>query len=139
VIALEATMKIFVLLLSMVLVSVAAAADTNGLRFFYCIHAEHSCNETAGEVPVKNGNASLLARRALSTKDDFVGFIDAQQTTLQFYVEDADSILVDMPYPKQKGSYATHLNRAQALRLIVRLSPPLARYRTELKLEFAQW
>jgi|SRR5450631_347071 hypothetical protein len=137
--AFEETMKIFVLLSSIGLVSLAAAADTSGLRFFYCSHVEHSCKETAGEVPVKDGNASLLARRALSTKDDFVGFVDAQQTTSQFYVENADSILVDMPFPKQKGSYATHLNRAQALRLIARLSPPLARYRTELKLEFAQW
>lgn len=129
-----------ILLLPLFLLSAAAiAADTSGLRFFYCIHSEQSCKDTGREVPVSAGNAALVARRALSTKDDFVGFTDGYQTTLQFYVEDADSILVDMPVPKWKGSYATHVTRAQALRLIAGLSPPLSRYRSDLKLTFAKW
>ena len=132
-------MRVFLLLLSTLVSFAAAAADTIELRYFYCIHAEHNCKETAGLVPVRNGNASLVARRALSTKEDFVGFVDAQDVTLQFFVEDVDSILVDMPFPNQKGSYATHLNRTQALQLNSRLSPPLAHYRTDLKLEFAKW
>jgi len=132
-------MQIFMFLLAMGFAFAATAEDAGGLSYFYCIHAEQSCKVTAGEVPVKNGNASLVARRVLSTKDDFVGFVDARQTTLQFFVEDIDSILVDMPFPKQKGSFSTHMNRAQALSLIGRLSPPLARYRTELKLEFGKW
>ncbi len=32
-----------------------------------------------------------------------------------------------------------HLKREQALKLIDGLSPPLARYRDELKLKFAKW
>jgi hypothetical protein len=132
-------MKIFIFLLTIGLACTATAVDTGGLSFFYCIHAEQNCKATEGEVPVKNGNAALVARRALSTKDDFVGFVDARQTTLQFFVEDIDSILLDMPFPKQKGSFSTHMNRAQALSLIARLSPPLARYRKELKLEFGKW
>jgi hypothetical protein len=132
-------MKIFVLLLSIIVPASTAAENTSSLRFFYCIHAEHSCKDTAGEVPVISGNATSVARRALSTKDDFIGFTDADQTTLQFYAEDADSILVDMPMPKLKGSYATHLNRAQALKLIASLSSPLSRYRSDLKLKFMKW
>ena len=134
-------MKILVLLWTLALSAsaVAAADGASGLRFFYCIRAEHACNETAAEVPVASGNANAVAKRALSTKDDFVGFVDAAETTLQFYVEEVDSILVDMPVPDRKGSYAGHLDRAQALKLIAQLSPPLTRYRSKLKLSFAKW
>jgi hypothetical protein len=132
-------MRVIALALSLVLATVATAADAPLLRSFYCIRAEHGCKETADLVPVTIDGATQLARRALSRKDDFVGFVDAKETTLQFYVEATDSILVDMPFPNQKGSFSTHLNRAQALRLIARLSPPLARYRTELRMEFAKW
>lgn len=134
-------MKILVLLSTLLLpaTAVSAAVGTSGLRFFYCIHAEHPCKETAAEVPVASGNAMAVAKRVLSTKDDFLGFVDAEEITLQFYVEEVDSILVDMPVPEKKGSYSAHLDRAQALKLITRLAPPLARYRSKLKLTFAKW
>jgi hypothetical protein len=132
-------MRSFPLLLSIIFSTAAAAADMRDLRLYYCIHSELSCKETTQEIRASPEDAMALARRALSTKDDFVGFTDSHQTSLQFYVEDTDSILVDMPMPQLKGSYATHLNRAQALKLIAGLSPPLSRYRSELKLKFAKW
>ena len=106
-------MKIHVLMLSVLAaasVAPLAAAETPGnLSFFYCIHAERSCKETTGPAPVRSGNAMAVARRALPTKDDFIGFTDAHDTTLQFYAEARDSILVDMPDPKLQGSYTTHM------------------------------
>jgi len=132
-------MRLFLLLVSIIFAASAAAAETSGLRLFYCIHSERPCKETTEEIPVGTGDAAVLARRALSTKDDFVGFTDTHRTTLQFYVEDTDSILVDMPMPQLKGSYAIHVNRAQALKLIAGLSPPLSRYRSSPKLQFAKW
>jgi hypothetical protein len=132
-------MRYFLLWLAMIFSAGAAAADTSGLRAFYCIHAERSCKETKALVAVSARDAKALAQRALATKDDFVGFVDAQDTTLQFYVESADSILVDMPAPTMQGSYATHMTRAQAEKLIARLAPPLSRYRNQLKLVFAKW
>jgi hypothetical protein len=132
-------MKIYALLMSAFL-SVSAAAETPGnLSFFYCIHAERSCKETTEPAPVRSGNATAVARRALPTKDDFIGFTDAHDTTLQFYAEGGDSILVDMPDPKLQGSYTTHVTRDQALKLIDKLSSPLARYRSDLKLKFKKW
>jgi len=132
-------MRFFLLPLCISFSIVAMAADSSDLRVFYCIHSERACTETAKDIPASRGDALLLARRALSTKDDFVGFTDPHQTTLQFYVEDPDSILVDMPMPQMKGSYATHVNRAQALKLIAALSSPLSRYRSELQLKFVKW
>ena len=132
-------MRLFVLLLLITFSAAASAAETDGLRLFYCIHSERPCKETTQPISVSRGDALLFARRALLAKDDFVGFIDHQDTTLQFYVEHIDSILVDMPMPELKGSYATRLNRAQALKLIAGLSSPLSRYRSDLKLKFAKW
>jgi hypothetical protein len=132
-------MKIYALLMS-AFFSVSAVTEPPGnLSFFYCIHAERSCKETTGPAPVRSGNAMAVARRALPTKDDFIGFTDAHDTTLQFYAEARDSILVDMPDPKLQGSYTTHMTRDQALKLIDKLSPPLSRYRSDLKLKFAKW
>lgn len=134
-------MKIFPLLATLALfVGAGTAADgAKGLRLFYCIHAERPCEETGTAVAMVQGEATAVAKKALSTKDDFIGFVDAEDTTLQFYVEESDSVLVDMPVPAEKGSYAGHLDRAHALKLIARLQPPLARYRAELELAFKKW
>jgi hypothetical protein len=117
----------------------ASAAPESHLKFFYCIHAERPCKETTPEVPVSSGHPMEVARRAFVKTGDFIGFTDARDVTLQFKLEEADSVLVDLPDPKLKGSYQTHLKRAQALKLIDGLSPPLDRYRDELKLKFAKW
>jgi hypothetical protein len=128
-----------VLLLSLLVVAGVAAKDAGGMKFFYCIHSERPCKETTPPVPVVSNKAMEVTRRALATKDDFVGFVDSHDTTLQFKAEGGDSILVDLPVPKENGSYDTRLSQAQALKLIGSLSPPLARYRSELKLKFAKW
>ncbi len=45
-------MKILVLLSTFVLAATAAVAVAggSGLRFFYCIHAEHACTETGASA-----------------------------------------------------------------------------------------
>ncbi len=46
-----------------------------------------------------------VARRAFVKSDDFIGFTDAADSTLQFKLEAAgDSILVDLPDPTRQGS-----------------------------------
>jgi hypothetical protein len=132
-------MKFIVLLLLVAFSAAVAAEDTSSLRLFYCIHAEQSCVDPSVAVSANSERVLTVAGRALSAKDDFVGFIDADETTLQFYVEGTDFILVDMPIPELKGSYSTHLSRAKALQIIGRLSAPFSRYRSELNLEFARW
>ena len=133
------TLKILALL-SLLFVAVSSSADERGnLQLFYCIHSEHNCVDPSAAVPSNPAKALAVAEKALSSEDDFVGFTDVHETTLQFYVEDADSVWVDMPVPERKGSYGMHTNRAKALQIISRLSPPLSRYRSELHLEFKEW
>jgi hypothetical protein len=132
-------MKTLIALLLIVLSGLAAAADTNGLRLFYCIRAEHDCVDPSAPVPTEARMSIAISGRALSSADDFVGFTDKDDTTLQFYVEAPDSILVDMPAPEKQGSYQVRISRGRAMLIIGRLSPPLSRYQTELKLEFAKW
>jgi hypothetical protein len=130
----------FLALLSLIIVAASAAADDRArLQLFYCIHSEHNCVSPSAPVPSDHAKALAVAEKALSSKDDFVGFIDADETTLQFLVDGADSVWVDIPAPELKGSYGVHTNRVGALQIIGRLSAPLSRYRAELKLEFAKW
>lgn len=133
------TLRFSLLVLTLGTAISASAEPTGHLEFFYCIRAERPCKETTPEVPIASGYPMEVARRAFVKSGDFIGFTDAQDVTLQFKLEDGDSVLVDLPDPKLAGSYSTHLKRAQALKLIDGLSPPLARYRSELKLKFAKW
>ena len=133
------TLKILAFLLLSISAVSTSAGDTGSLQLFYCIHSEHNCVDPSAAIPSNNENALAVAEKALSSKDDFVGFTDVHETTLQFYVDGADSIWVDMPVPERKGSYGVHTNRAKALQIISRLSPPLSRYRSELHLEFKEW
>jgi hypothetical protein len=131
--------KILALLSLIICAATAAADEPSNLQMFFCIHAEHNCVDPSAAVTSNRVKALSVAEKALSSEDDFVGFVDADQTTLQFYVDGTDTILVDMPAPERKGSYQIHTNRAKALQIIGRLSPPLSRYRSELNLEFAKW
>ena len=133
------TLKILALLLLFISAVSISADDTGSLQLFYCIHSEHNCVDPSAAIPSNHAKAVAVAEKALSSNDDFVGFIDAHETTLQFYVDGADSVWVDMPVPERKGSYGVHINRAKALQIISRLSPPLSRYRSELHLEFKEW
>ena len=132
-------LKVLALLLLSISAVSTSAGDTGSLQLFYCIHSEHNCVDPSAAIPSNNENALAVAEKALSSKDDFVGFTDVHETTLQFYVDGADSIWVDMPVPERKGSYGVHTNRAKALQIISRVSPPLSRYRSELHLEFKEW
>jgi len=132
-------LKVLALLLLSISAVSTSAGDTGSLQLFYCIHSEHNCVDPSAAIPSNNENALAVAEKALSSKDDFVGFTDVHETTLQFYVDGADSVWVDMPVPERKGSYGVHTNRAKALQIISRVSPPLSRYRSELHLEFKEW
>ena len=132
-------LKVLALLLLSISAVSTSAGDTGSLQLFYCIHSEHNCVDPSAAIPSNNENALAVAEKALSSKDDFVGFTDVHETTLQFYVDGAYSVWVDMPVPERKGSYGVHTNRAKALQIISRVSPPLSRYRSELHLEFKEW
>jgi hypothetical protein len=133
------TLKILALSLLQIVAVSASADDAGSLQMFYCIHSEHDCVSPSAAVPSNHAKALAVAEKAFSSKDDFVGFTDVHETTLQFYVEEVDSVWVDMPVPERKGSYGMHTSRAKALQIISRLSPPLSRYRSELHLEFKEW
>ena len=132
-------LKVLALLLLSISAVSTSAGDTGSLQLFYCIHSERNCVDPSAAIPSNRAKALAVAEKALSSKDDFVGFTDVHETTLQFYVDGADSVWVDMPVPERKGSYGVHTNRAKALQIISRVSPPLSRYRSELHLEFKEW
>ena len=133
------TLKILAFLLLSISAVSTSAGDTGSLQLFYCIHSERNCVDPSSAIPSNRAKALAVAEKALSSKDDFVGFTDVHETTLQFYVDGEDSVWVDMPVPERKGSYGVHTNRAKALQIISRVSPPLSRYRSELHLEFKEW
>lgn len=71
----------------------------------------YTCQSTGDDVlPYKaefNRNKVVeLAHNVLKESDDFIGITDSHDTTVQFYFYDDANIMVDMPSPKEDGSYS---------------------------------
>lgn len=95
----------------------------------------------SSESPIEIGGGeiySLLADFAQKPKN-FIGFIDQQDTTIQFMVDEFDKIWVDIPSVENKGSYGKHMNNEEMLKLINDLSEPYSKYIKDLNLTFTQW
>jgi hypothetical protein len=80
-------MKILAFLLLISAAAPASAENKNTLRLFYCVHAEQRCANPDDALPTTPAKTAAIARKSLSTQEDFVGFIDASDTTLQFFVD----------------------------------------------------
>jgi hypothetical protein len=83
-------------------------------------------------------------------RGNFLGLIDGQERTIQFYfdagipndVDDAGHlriVLMDFPQPNQKGSYAAHVTIGEVHRLIEKAFKVGADYRRFGGLTFMPW
>jgi hypothetical protein len=132
-------MKYFLLLSALFFAGQMSAKDATNIQVFYCIHAETDCSVSGKPTLMAAEKIWRLAQRAMVAKDDFFGFVDNHDVTVQFMMEGPDVVLVDMPVPAQKGSYQTRVNHDTALALIKRMKAPLDSYKSTLQLKFAKW
>lgn len=120
--------------------SASGHAAEGTLKVFYCIYEDDQCVDASMPIEVELGQLRKLAELVLtSTKGNFIGFIDENDVTLQFYLDRPDRIHVEIPVPSRRGSYAATFDRRRSLEIIEHVSSPLARYERELRLEFESW
>ena len=117
----------------------ASATDSPYARVFYCVYQADDC--ISGDTPVALDRDATLAlvERVLAREDNFIGFVDEADTTLQFYVDEAGKIWVEIPDVAERGSHGRHIDPTAVRSTIGDLSTPLSKYRERLGLEFRAW
>ncbi len=104
---------------------------------FYCAYQIDECLEEPS--PIADREVQKLLPVIAERKKNFIGFIDEYGVVLQFYIDDIDKIWVEIPYPKEKGSYGTHLDTDRFFSVAGKLEAPFMRYKNELGLKFRAW
>ena len=72
-------------------------------------------------------------------KNNFIGLIDADGTTLQFFVDAINEIWMEIPAPSEKGSYGKQIKEAEMRSIIRNLEAPYLTYKKTLNLNFLAW
>ena len=70
---------------------------------------------------IDRGSALGIAQSMLREPRDYVGFVDASDTTLQFMVEESGLIWMEVPVPHEGGSYGKTVTRSEAESVIASL------------------
>jgi len=76
-------------------------------KVFYCAYQTDESVETPS--PINPKELPDLLKRITNNKENFIGFVDEQETTLQFYINGDNDITVDIPDTKKNGSYTKEI------------------------------
>lgn len=81
------------------------------MQAFYCCYATGKQVPAQTPLTIPSDEYLSLAQRVLQKKGDFLGFIDAQDRTIQMMLEVNGGIVLDVPVPAQEGSYVKVIAR----------------------------
>ena len=105
------------------------------------------CDYTTGEDVISDDAVRLSPEQVrgkltavLATPDNFLGLVDSDENCVQFLALDASTVLVDVPDPQRRGSWATRATLDEVLELVGLLGPHLGVGQLPIKgLEFSSW
>ena len=80
----------------------------------------------------------ILMRKVLTSAGSFVSVMDEEGTMLQFMIDDDGSAMIDIPYPKRRGSYEKRGTLDDCVEAVRRLGDTVSIENIE-GLEFARW
>lgn len=119
------------------LLLLAGPAGAESYGVFHCVYQNDDCVETPRQTSI--ADALDLMRAAARAKDNFVGFVDRNGTTLQFYVERPGHFWVEIPAPELKGSYGRDLTSEEAFGVVRKLTGDLEDQKKALGLKLRKW
>lgn len=108
------------------------------MQAFYCCYSTGEQVSARTPVPISPDESIALAQRILLEKDDFLGFIDEADQTVQMVLEVNGGILLDVPVPAQSGSYVKVIAHA-ALEDFIRNLPTDFTQLEMADFAFAKW
>ena len=102
------------------------------------------CETTGKEIPANNpvflnkAHAVEIALQVLRESEGFIGFVDRNNTTLQFCGDDSGNVWMEIPVPEKQGSYGKYIELTQIPSAIQSLSETFD-YELIPGLEFRKW
>lgn len=108
-------------------------------KVFYCIYEDDE--EVSAEKPVHLSREAVekLVQRVVKGKDNYIGFIDNQDDTIQAMCDGQDHIWVEVPVEADMGSYGRMMEATEATDVLMSLRAPFKPYINILGLEFESW
>ena len=108
------------------------------LKVFYCCYSTGDDVSGAEARTIDRESALGIAQSMLQEPRDYVGFVDASDTTLQFMVEDSGLIWMEVPVPEEGGSYGKTVSLNEAESVIASL-PAAFNKNCVAGLKFQRW
>lgn len=108
-------------------------------KVFYSIYQMDKEVPSNQAAPIAKGKITTLLNNVSKGEKNFIGFIDNDDVTIQFYVDTLDKIWIEIPFPSEKGSYGKHVSVSEMHQIVSTLSPPYHQYKSKLNLHFEAW
>lgn len=107
-------------------------------RVTYCDY--ETGKHIAADGPLSLGKAEILSLMAdvLTSSGSFVSVMDADGTMLQFVLDDDGMVMLDIPFPPKRGSYAKLTTVAACVTAIEELADKIVLDAFD-GLEFERW
>lgn len=107
-------------------------------RVTYCDYETGRHVAADGPLPMSRGEILELMDQVLTSPGSFVSVMDADGTMLQFVLDEDGSVMLDIPHPPKRGSYAKRTTVAACVKAIRELSDKVELDAFE-GLEFERW
>lgn len=108
-------------------------------RVFYAIEQIPEVVPADSARDIGAGEIYEVLIDVIAQPKNFIGFIDDDDTTIQFYVESIDKIWVDIPMLSKSGSYGSYISNQEFIDFINEMVPPYSNYVSVLGLKFSAW
>jgi hypothetical protein len=107
-------------------------------RMFYNCHSSGDRVDSADAIIAEKDTVIDVAPQILRKSDDFFGVIDSEGRTLQFMREVGDLVWMEIPTPKENGSYGCHIAISDLEMVLISL-PATFQSVAFPKMDFSPW
>lgn len=107
------------------------------MRAFYCIYQEDLNIDANNLIDLNRNQINKLIEKIILRQGNFIGFIDDENTTIQFVFEGKNTVLIDIPLLDKCGSFSKTISVQQIKKIITELKAPYKLYIDYLKMEFS--
>lgn len=111
----------------------------SSIKVFYCIYQNKKAVDHDEPISVMGIEIPELIEEVTSMKENFIGFVDKDETSLQFFIDDLDEIWMEIPIPAEKCSYGTYIDRKSMQEIVQNLKAPFIDYKEKFNLDPQPW
>lgn len=108
-------------------------------KVFYCIYQSDRNVDSNQPVPISKEEMVETLELVGGCEKNYIGFIDSDNVTLQFYVDEINKIWIEIPVVEDQGSYGKHISEKEMIDIVNTLESSFLIYKSKLNLELRKW